>query len=286
MTGEFEPEGLGDLRGISVHLRQEVRRLGPKGPRLRIRVGRGGLDETARLFSGETDIAVVTPAAAVRLLHQFGDLQGLVALGVVARRGGLIAAADAGLAHDTVSELVAATSRITVATPADDGVSLVGFAVRRALRIAGVDAQVTYVHDEQPATCCERFASGEADVVIHDLLSTPDWTAASEARPVKYLAWDARVLHGFASQGWPTRVVPAGRLPLLDADLPTLDCSDFAVLCREDLDDDVARVTARFLARTYRSAGTAATAPSPLPLHPAAARGHADLVADATLGSR
>ncbi|MEU2282949.1 hypothetical protein ABZ614_13620 [Streptomyces sp. NPDC013178] len=289
MTGEFErPEGgrRGDLHQIGDLLQQGLRRLAPEGARIRVRVGRGGLDETGRLFTGGTDIAVVTPAAALSLLYRFGDLQGLFALGVIQRRGGLVVAADARLRKDTVADLVTRGDRVTIATSADDGVNLVGFAVRRALRMAGVDAVVDFVHDEQPTTCCERFAKGEADVVIHDLMSAPEWPVVAATRPVKYLAWGPRVLHGLAGQGWPTRVVPAGRLPGLEADLPTLDCSNFAVLCREDLDDELAGLTARFLARGHHPADAAEVARAPLPLHPGASRAYADLFAAVPLRSR
>ncbi|MEU6258568.1 hypothetical protein [Streptomyces sp. NPDC047043] len=289
MTGAFErPDGErhGDLHRISHRLQQGLRRLGPKGARVRMRVGRGGLDETGRLFAGETDIAVVTPTAALSLLYGFGDLQGLLALGVVPRSGGLVAAADARLGEDTVAGLVARAGRVTIATAADDGVSLLGFAVRRALRVAGVDASVDFVYDEQPAVCCARYVAGEADVVIHDLMSSPEWPKVAAARPVKYLSWGPRVLHTFAGQGWPTRVLPAGRLPNLDADLPTLDCSDVAVLCREDLDDELAGLTARMLARGRHPAEASEVTRAPLPLHPGASRAYADLFAAVPLRSR
>ena len=287
MTGGFGPDRQDDLREVRDLLRQQVRRLGQKGGRVRIRAGHGGLDETAMLFSGETDIAVATPVAALRLLHQFGDLPGLVSLGAVPRSGALVAAVDAGSPQDTVGDLVTRDGCLTVAAPADDGVNLVGFAVRRALRIAGIGAEVRFVHDALPADCFKRFARGEADLVIHDLVSATDWAAAAGTRPVKYLSWGRRVLHSFESQGWPTRAVSTAELPYLNADLPTLDCSDIAVLCREDLDEEVARLTARFLeARAERSTDTAETVRSPLPSHPAVALAHADLLADVPLGSR
>ncbi|MEU6349252.1 hypothetical protein ABZ896_07990 [Streptomyces sp. NPDC047072] len=289
MTGAFErPDGErhGDLQRISHRLQQELRRLGPKGARVRIRVGRGGLDETSRLFAGETDLALVTPTAALSLLYGFGDLHGLLALGMFPRSGGLVVAADARLGEDTVGGLVARADRVTIATAADDGVSLVGFAVRRALRMVGVHSGVDFVHDERPAVCCARYVTGEADVVIHDLMSTPEWPEVAAARPVRYLSWGPRVLHAFAGQGWPTRVLAAGRLPDLDADLHTLDCSDIAVLCREDLDDELAGLTARILARGRHPAEASEVTRAPLPLHPGASRAYADLFAAVPLRSR
>ncbi|MFC3577473.1 hypothetical protein ACFOZ0_30235 [Streptomyces yaanensis] len=290
MTGELErPEGWGDLHQIRGLFDQGLRRLVSKDVRYTIRAGRGGLDETAALFTGEADIAVVTPAAALRLLYRFGDLKGLFALGVIPRRGSLVVAADATLGLDAVADLATHSARITVATCADDGVSLVGFAVHRALRMAGVGGgDVDFVYDEHPAA---RYASGAADVVIHDPMATPDWRAVVAERQVRYLPWGDRVLHGFAAQGWLPRIARAGQLPPLIDDLPALDCSDFAVLCRADLDEGLARLTARYLARGCCPAEAAAVARTPLPLHPGAARAYAELVADeavadVSLGSR
>ncbi|MEU1304672.1 MULTISPECIES: hypothetical protein [Streptomyces] len=276
-----------DARSICEFIEQGVRRDASRDVQLAVKVGRGGLDETTALFTGGADIAVVAPIAALCLLRQFGDLQGLFALGVVPRRGCLVAAADAELPLRTVADLAGGTQCFTVATPADDDVSLVGFAVHRALRLAGVSAgDVRFIYDDEPAACFERFASGEADVVIHDPMSDPGWAGVAALRPVTYLPWGDRVVHGLAVQGWLPRTVPAGQLPGLDEDVTALDCSDFAVLCRADLDDELARLIARILTRGCRPAEVAAAVQTPLPLHPGAARAYADLVTDESLGSR
>jgi TRAP-type uncharacterized transport system substrate-binding protein len=276
-----------DARSICEFIEQGVGQDASNDVQLAVKVGRGGLDETTALFTGGADIAVVSPIAALCLLRQFGDLQGLSALGVVSRRGCLVAVADAALPLRTVADLTGGTQRFTVATPADDGVSLVGFAVHRALRMAGVSAgDVRFTYDAEPAACFERFARGEADVVIHDPMSDPGWAAAAAVRPVTYLPWGDRVVHGLAVQGWLPRTVPAGKLPGLDEDLTTLDCSDFAVLCRADLDNELARLIARILTRGRHPAEIAAAVQTPLPLHPEAARVYADLVTDEPLGSR
>ncbi|MFC3577510.1 hypothetical protein ACFOZ0_30440 [Streptomyces yaanensis] len=276
-----------DVRAVQGSIEQAIRQLTPREVRFTCASGRGGLDETAALFNKKADIAVVAPVAALRLLHQFGDLQGLFALGVVPRRGCLVAAADAALPLDTVADLADRADRMTIATPADDGVSLVGFAVHRALRLAGLGVGgLRFVYDAEPADCLGRYATGEADVVIHDMMSMPEWERAVAARPVRYLRWGDRVLHGFALQGWLPRVVRAEQIPLLGTDVTALDCSDFAVLCRGDLDDALARLIAEILIRGRRPAETAEVARTPLPLHPAAARAYAELVADVPLGSR
>ncbi|WP_413810780.1 hypothetical protein [Streptomyces sp. OE57] len=253
-------------------LDQELRQFASGGgKRFRIRAGRGGLDQTAGLLAGEIDLAVVTPTSALRLLHQFGDLQELSGLGVIPRPGSLVVTTDAALPVGAVTDLATCGRRVTVATGADDGVSLLGFAAHRALRLAGVGtAHVDFVYDEHPWA---RFAEGQADVVIHDSM----WQSPASTRPVKYLAWGERVLHAFNRQGWATHTLHRGQLPGLHEDLGALDFSDFAVLCRADLDDEIARRTAWFLLRQHALTEAELT---PLPLHPGAARAYAAFTSD------
>ncbi|WP_314225307.1 hypothetical protein [Streptomyces zaehneri] len=66
--------------------------------------------------------------------------------------------------------------------------------------------------------------------------------------------------------------------------MTALDCSDPAVLCRADLDDDITRLIAQMPTRGRSSAEAGAAEPTPL--HPGTTRVHADLVTDAPLGSR
>ena len=48
----------------------------------------------------------------------------------------------------------------------------------------------------------------------------------------------------FAGWHWPTATVPGGYLPGLRDDLRTLDFSDFLLVCRDDLANEVARLAA------------------------------------------
>src|SRR5258708_7683020 len=88
-------------------------------------------------------------------------------------RGGLdqVAAVDAGLPVSTVADLAAVSGDVTVATSADDGVNLIGLAVHKALRLAGVDTGgLSFRYDERPFPPISWFADGEADVLIHEAI--------------------------------------------------------------------------------------------------------------------
>jgi TRAP-type uncharacterized transport system substrate-binding protein len=238
------------------------------------------------------------PTAAVSLL-QPGDL---CALGVIGQRDRLVVAVDAALPATTVADL-ASVGGLTVATSPDDGVNLIGLAVHKALRLAGLDtAALSFRYDERPFPAIGWFADGEADVLIHEAIMTPHWQRIADKRPVRYLPWGDDVLAAFAAEGWPSATVEAGYLPGLTSDLLTLDFSDFVVLCPRTLADDVAYLAAWCMVKTRRALEAqyahlpqdhspvtyplvpADMARTPVPLHPAAARAYADLDDDPVAG--
>ncbi|MFC3577451.1 TAXI family TRAP transporter solute-binding subunit [Streptomyces yaanensis] len=286
----------GDWGQANIHrmcgwIAQEIGDRAPEGSRFAIWSGRGGLDQIEALRGGAVDIAIATPTAAMRMLHRAGNAKGIASLGVVGQRDRLVVAVDAALPVNTVADLGAIADQLTVATSPDDGVNLIGFAAHKALRLAGVDPdKLTFRYDERPFPAVARFAAGEANVLIHEAVMTPAWQRIDRVRPVNYLPWGDEVLRSFAAQGWPDAVVEAGYLPGLHDDLRTLDFSDFAVLCREDLEDDVAALATWCMVMTRRALEAqyahlpadhspvtyplvpADMARTPLPLHPASAR--------------
>ena len=283
--------GQANMHRICGWLAQEIGDRSPSGSEFSIWSGRGGSDQIAALRAGRADIAVVTPAAAVRLLDP-GDL---CALGVIGQRDRLVVAVDADLPVAAVADLAAVSGRVTVATSPDDGVNLIGFAAHKALRLAGVDPdRLSFRYDERPFPAIGWFADGEADVLIHEAIMTPHWQRIADKRPVRYLPWGDDVLTAFAAEGWPSATVEAGYLPGLAEDLRTLDFSDFVLLCPRALADDVAYLAAWCMVTTRRALEvqyahlpqdhTPVTYPlvpadmarTPIPLHPAAARAYSD----------
>jgi TRAP-type uncharacterized transport system substrate-binding protein len=292
--------GQANMHRICGWLAQEIGDRSPEGSQFAIWSGRGGQDQVAALRSGQADIAIVTPAAAVPLLKP----DGLCALGVIGQRDRLVVAVDAALPVTTVADLAAVSGGVTVATSADDGINLIGLAAHKALRLAGVDTgRFSFRYDERPFPPIGWFADGEADVLIHEAIMTPHWQRIAAKRPVRYLPWGEDVLAGFAAEGWPAATVEAGYLPGLEEDLRTLDFSDFVLLCPQALADDVAYLAVWCMVKTRRALEAqyahlppdhspvsyplvpADMARTPIPLHPAAARAYADLNDDPVTGA-
>ncbi|MEJ7635519.1 TAXI family TRAP transporter solute-binding subunit [Aeromicrobium sp.] len=299
--------GQANLTRISGWLAQEVGDRSPRESQFSIHAGRGGIDAVDALRDGSVDIALVTPAAAGRLLLEGAGptdnpaAPWLRSLGKIAHRDRLVVAVDAALPVHCVADLAAVAADLVIGTSADDGVNAIGLAAHHGLKLAGADpAQLrrdgaAFVYEERPFPLIHAFATGSINVLIQEAVMMPAWQRITERRPVRYLEWGDDVLDGFAALGWPSAVVEAGYLPSLDKDLLTLDFADFLLLCCEDLDDEVAYLTTWCMVETrlalegqYKHMppdrtpvgyplDPAEMQKTPVPLHAGAARAYLDL---------
>ncbi|MFE3798972.1 type 2 periplasmic-binding domain-containing protein [Nocardia tengchongensis] len=303
--------GQANMHRICGWIAQELGDRCPEGSRFGIWSGRGGADQLDALQAGEVDVTIVTPTPAVRALYD-GDASiggrsaqpNLRALGVIGQADRLVVAVDADLPVRSVSDLAAIADRLVIATSQDDGVNLIGWAAHHGLRLAGADpdslraAGARFLYSERPFPAIHRFATGEANVLIHEAINTPAWQRINSKRPVRYLDWGTKVFDGFAAIGWPTAEVAAGYLPDLEQPLTTLNFADFAIVCRDDLPEDVAYLATWCMVKTRRALESqythfppdhspvtypvdpVAMADTPIPLHPGAIRAYADLAGD------
>ncbi len=294
MQGDWGAANLHRVCGwISMELTD---RCGP-GTRMAIWNGRGFVDGVHAVGSGEVDVALVTPAAFARAAldgrgvyagHSYPDLR---ALGVVPQRDRLVVGLDRTLGVTSFSQLRAERPVLRLATSVDDGVNHVGLAAREVLARAGVDIEGwggSYLRDERPFETLEHVRTGRANAVIHEAVMLPDWQELG-AR-LHFLPLEDTVLAGLAGDlGWPDAEIPAGYFPDAPA-LHTLDFSDFLLLTRAYLPEDLAYAIAWVLGETRgvlerqythippeRSPVTYPLDPvsmgrTPIPLHPGAAR--------------
>jgi len=252
--------GQANLTRIAGWLNQEIGDRAPAGSAFSIHAGRGGVDAVDALAAGEVDVAMVTPALMARLARDGSAgrpaAPWLRALGTITHRDRLVVAVDAELPVMTVADFAAAASQLVIATSQDDGVNAIGMVAHRGMRLAGADpAQLVrdgarFVYDERPFPLVDAFAAGRVNVVIQEAIMMPIWQRIADRRPVRYVEWGDAVLDGFAEIGWPSAVVEQGYLPTLDRDLRTLEFADFILLCRDDLDPDVAYLVAWCMVKT------------------------------------
>jgi TRAP-type uncharacterized transport system substrate-binding protein len=292
--------GQANLHRICGWLSQEVGDRSAPGSRFFIRNGRGGADAIENVLSGEVDVALMTPTAALGMVRGgLGPLavdgaHRLRALGTLPQRDRLVTCVDAALGVSTMNELADRLPQLRIATSPDDGVNLIGLAAHRELQAAGVEPTAVentggeFLYSERPFASIAAFRDGAANVLIHEAIMTPHWQRITENKQVVYLDATREVLNAFDEWQWPSAVVPQGYLPELDHDLTALEFSDFLVICTEDLPSDVASLIAWCMTATRdalevqyrhippdRSPVTypldpKAIASAPIPMHPAA----------------
>lgn len=305
--------GQANMTRICGWLAQEMGDRSAEGSSFSIWAGRGGLDQVEALRAGAADIAVLTPAALAAPARDGSTALGiepfepLRALGTLGHDDRLVIAVDAGLPVQRAADLLAVADRLVIATCPDDGVNTIGLVADRALGLAGASLAELVRHGatlhtwERPFPALHAFETGAVNVVIQEAVMTPSWQRIDSRRPVRYLPWGDEVLDGMAALGVPSAVLRAGYLPGQTEPFTTIDFSDFQLVCRADLADDVAALAAWCLLKTrlalesqYRSfpqdrtpltypIDAAAVKSTRIPLHPAAERVYTELPDDAPL---
>jgi TRAP-type uncharacterized transport system substrate-binding protein len=183
--------------------------------------------------------------------------------------------------------------RIAVST--DDGTSLIGYVSARILEAHGLDESTvqswggSWVKACRPDQVIALVKAGQADAVMQEAIMTPWWSELIESQVLVSVPVEDAPMHKLASPiGFRMTAVKANFWNTLAEDIPCVDFSDFVVLVRADMPDDVAHLLTWCLIETRevieaqyrhippeRSRLTyplepAKMARSTLPLHPAA----------------
>ncbi|GHJ32943.1 MULTISPECIES: TAXI family TRAP transporter solute-binding subunit [Streptomyces] len=269
------------------------------GPHTRIATwnSRGFSDAVRAVGRGEVHVAMTTPTAfAVAALEGRGgyadeSFPDLRALGVVPQRDRLVVAVHQDLGIHTFAELRESKPALRLATSVNDGVNHVGLAAHEVLTRSGVDITGwggELLEDERPFESLDHVREGRANAIVHEAVMLPPWQELG--RFMNFLEVEQDVLDGlYEDFAWPAAVVDDDYFPGCRA-FRTLDFSDFLVLTRADLADDLAYAIAWVLGETRhviegqyrhlapeRSPVTYPLDPvtmgeTPVPLHPGAAR--------------
>lgn len=127
--------------------------------------------------------------------------------------------------------------------------------------------------------------SDDWEALFDEAIMTPRWTNITKQYDCTFLPVEEEVLARLEARGMERGVIEKGRFRGIDADVPTLDFSNWIMFCREDLDPDVAYHLVRTIDENRDAFNkripvglTAPVDPSvmaskmPIPLHPGAER--------------
>ena len=249
--------GQANLHRICGWLSQEIiDRSGP-GSRVGIWSGRGGFDAIVAVGRGAVDVALAVPTAFVPMtLEGKGIARGeafpnLRALGTMPQTDRLVVAIRADLGVRTFEELRRKAPRLRIAASPDDGTNTIGFATQRVMEFAGLPRATVeswggaYIERERPNECVGMVREGKADAVIHEAIMAGWWRDLADAMDIAFLPMEDAVLARMAREyRWPRASLPDGYLRGMAGPFATLDFSDFLVIARADLPDDLAYLIA------------------------------------------
>ncbi|MFI5265885.1 MAG: TAXI family TRAP transporter solute-binding subunit [Chloroflexota bacterium] len=252
--------GQANLHRVCGWLAQEIGdRSGPYS-RSAIWNGRGGVDNALAVGRGEVDLALVTPTTFARMaLTGQGPYKGeafpeLRALGTVPQTDRLVLAVRADQGLRSFDDLRKRQPALRIATSPDDGINHIGFAVHRIMDLAGISLEAwggRYVEDERPFPCIQAVADGRADAVFYEAIMTTAWQKLANEHDLSFIPIEDGVLQQLEQEfGWPSAVLPAGYFRGLEEPLPCLDFSDFLIVARADMPDDIAELIAWCLVET------------------------------------
>ncbi|MDH7797725.1 MULTISPECIES: TAXI family TRAP transporter solute-binding subunit [unclassified Beijerinckia] len=263
----------------------------------------GGLGAMQAVQDGEAQMCICTPVglvpAALTGKDMFRDraLPDLRALATLPQNDRLVLAIAPEFGVSSFAELRAKKPALSIATSADDGTNFIGFTARRYMEAHGITEEMLtswggqYLDTVRPEQSLFLMRDGEADAVLQEAVLAPWWAEVMRKRQAIALPAEDQALTTLEkTYGLGRNSLPAGFWDTLSRDLPTLDFSDFVVLVRNDLPDDVAYLltwclceTRQVLEQQYRHLPPDRSpvsyplvpekmARTPIPLHPAAAR--------------
>lgn len=228
------------------------------GPRSRVGIWNpiyGGIDAAQAVFDGEVDMAIITPAQALpAALEGRGVFTGramptLRALAVLPQRDRMVFALPRAMGISSFAELRAKKPALKIATGEDNGHNLIGYTARRFMEAHGIDeATLTswggrYIESARPDLCMDRFRDGVADAALQEAIMTPWWREAVVARDAILLPAEPQALAKMEREhGWRTAELAADFFPGQPEALPALDFSDFVLVVREDMPEDIAHL--------------------------------------------
>ncbi len=279
-------------------------RAGPASRTMILSLRDGGLDSPLQVHNGQADVGICTPAGMLEaatdgreIFRTTGPLPDLRCLAVLPQRDRMMFAVKRSLGLHSFAEIREKEPPLRIAVSADDGTNFIGYVAARILEAHGLDEKTvqswggSWVKACRPEQVLALVETGQADAVIQEAIMTPWWRNLIERRTLVPIRVEEGPMAQLSTRvGFRASVVQAHFWDAIDQDVLCVDFSDFLVLVRADMPDDVARLLTWCLVTTRETLEAqykhippersplsypldpVKMAQSSLPLHPAAER--------------
>ena len=222
----------------------------------------GGLEALTKVHDGEADLGIVTPAALMKkaLIGEApftNSMSSLRALAVLPQDDRLVLAIDPKHRIQSFEELRQRKPALKIATSVDDGTNFIGYIASQYMEAHGITNETMtswggkYVTDQRPDQSLDRVKAGEVDAVLQEAIMTPWWRELIEGNKVMPLPAEPAALEILSKKlGMVNNPLPARYWKNVEQELPALDFSDFVLVVREDMPEEVARLLTWCLVET------------------------------------
>jgi uncharacterized protein len=226
------------------------------GPRSRVTIASvlgGGIEALYEVSDGQADLCLVTPAKLMPSALTGGTIfanramPDLRALAVLPQNDSMMFAVNPTFNIRSFEDLNRQKPPLRIATSTDDGGNFIGYVARRFMEAHGIPEKILqswggcYVTSTRPDTCLASVRDGHADAALQEAIMTPWWRELVEGKLLAPVPAEARALEALAGElGLPAKAMPAGYWKGHDESVAALDFSDFLVVVRNDMPDDVA----------------------------------------------
>ncbi len=220
-----------------------------------IKTGTGYGDNIKALASREVDLAITTPFDlapewAMAGSHYFagrGQLPGLRALGWLPQNDRLVFAIRADTGITSWQDLRDRKFPLKLASAFRTEDNMMMWAVDRVLEEHGIEVEGwggEWLEHDFPRICVPFVTNGQANAVINEAIVVPQWRELVEKVPMRFLSYEPDALQRLQTKyGLRPGVMPKGYLKAPE-DVQCIDWSNWAILVRDDMDDDLAyRIT-------------------------------------------
>ncbi|PCH03074.1 Hypothetical protein PENO1_034290 [Penicillium occitanis (nom. inval.)] len=242
-------------------------RAGPASRTMIMSLRDGGLDSPLQVHNGQADVGICTPAALLRaapdgkeIFESTGPMPDLRALAVLPQRDRMMFAVNPSLGVRSFSEICAKKIPLRIAVSTDDGTSFIGYVSARILDAHGLGEDTvrswggSWVKACRPEQVLALVESGQADAVIQEAIMTPWWRNLIETRALVPIPVEEGPMNQLSTRiGFQRATVQAGFWSTVDEDVVCADFSDFVVLVRADMADDVAYLLTWCLVETRQT---------------------------------
>ncbi|KAF2165979.1 hypothetical protein M409DRAFT_23706 [Zasmidium cellare ATCC 36951] len=215
----------------------------------------GGVSAAKDLYLGQLDLCLITPSghtpAALNGTGMFaaaGSMPSLRALAVLPQRDRMVLAVHPRYGVQTWADIHRVKPPMRLVTSTDDGTSTIGYLAAKYLEAHGLDRDVLKSWGGElidggyrPDTCVDKVANGEADCLLQEAIMTPWWRNLIESGLLTPVSAEPAALENLKRElGLGAATVRADFWENVPQETLGMDFSDFAIVVRDDMPDDVA----------------------------------------------